>query len=80
MVRQEVRAVLDSPKVRELIWRAVENQFTEHRWAMIGQGVLLFVRRRSVRRLAWALHRHGVLGELRSHSGRPGRPGRPAEV
>lgn len=64
-VRREVRAVLDSPRVRELVWRAVENQFTEHRWAMIGQGVLLFVRHRSVRRLAWALRRHGVLREIR---------------
>ena len=64
-VRQELRAALDSPKVRELIWRAAENQFSGDRWGLIRRGVALFVRHRSVRRLAWALHRHGVLREIR---------------
>jgi hypothetical protein len=64
-VRREVRAALDSAKVRELIWQAVENQFSHHRLALIRRAVVLFVRHRSVRRLAWALHRHGVLREIR---------------
>ena len=64
-VRREVRAALGSAKVRELIWQAVENQFSDDRWGLIRRGVVLFARHRSVRRLAWALHRHGVLREIR---------------
>jgi len=64
-IRHQVRAALESPKVRELIWQAAENQFSGDRWALVRRAVVLFVRHRSVRRLAWALHRHGVLREIR---------------
>jgi hypothetical protein len=64
-VRQEVRAVLDSPKVRELIWQAVENQFSDNTFGLIRRASALFLRHSSVRRLAWALRRHGVLREIR---------------
>jgi len=68
-VRREVRASLDSPRVRELTWQAAENQFSGNRWALVGRVVVLFVRYRSVRRLAWALRRHGVLREIRRNPG-----------
>ncbi|MDG4831538.1 hypothetical protein O7627_19760 [Solwaraspora sp. WMMD1047] len=64
-VRREVRAVLDSAKVRELIWAAAENQVRDSRFGLIRRVAVLFVRHPSVRRLAWALRRHGVLRELR---------------
>ncbi|WBB53583.1 hypothetical protein [Verrucosispora sp. WMMD573] len=64
-VRREVRAVLDSARVRELIWHAIDNQFSHDRLGLIRRAALLFVRHSSVRRLAWALRRHGVLRELR---------------
>ncbi|MEV2240386.1 hypothetical protein [Micromonospora sp. NPDC049891] len=67
-VRREVRAVLDSRQVRELIWHALENQFSENRFGLIRRAAVLFLRHSSVRRLAWALHRHGVLRELRPKS------------
>ncbi|MET8257998.1 hypothetical protein [Micromonospora sp. NPDC005205] len=64
-VRREVRAVLASAKVRELIWQAIENQLSEERFGLVRRAAVLFVRHPSVRRLAWALRRHGVLRELR---------------
>jgi hypothetical protein len=64
-VRREVRAVLDNAKVRDLIWQAVDNQVSDNRFGLIRRAVVLFVRHPGVRRLAWALHRHGVLRELR---------------
>ncbi|MEU4335958.1 hypothetical protein AB0F59_15270 [Micromonospora lupini] len=64
-VRREVRAALDSAKVRELIWQAVENQVSDNRFGLIRRAAALFVRHPSVRRLAWAVRRHGVLRELR---------------
>lgn len=64
-VRREVRTALDSADVRELIWRAVDDQMSENRFGMIRRAVVLFVRHSSARRLAWALRRHGVLRELR---------------
>ncbi|MBM0275041.1 hypothetical protein [Micromonospora tarensis] len=64
-VRREVRAVLDSAKVRELIWQAVDNQVSDDRVGLIRRAAVLFVRHRSVRRLVWAVRRHGVLRELR---------------
>src|SRR5688572_32049129 len=64
-VRREVRAALDSPQVRELIWQVAENQFSGNRWALIRRATVLLIRHRSVRHLAWALRRHGVLRELR---------------
>jgi hypothetical protein len=70
-VRREVRATLDSPKVRELIWQAAENQFSDNRWALVRRAVVLFVRHRSVRRLAWALRRHSVLREIRRNPAPP---------
>ncbi|HEX6685044.1 MAG TPA: hypothetical protein VF062_19800 [Candidatus Limnocylindrales bacterium] len=70
-VRRQVRAALDSAKVRELIWQAAENQFSDKRWALVRRAVALFVWHRSVRRLAWALHRHGVLREIRRNPVRP---------
>ena len=68
-VRRELRAALGSPRVRELVWEAAENQFDHRRWALLRRGVALFVRHRSIRRLAWALRRHGVLRELRREGG-----------
>jgi hypothetical protein len=65
VVRREVRSVLDNAKVRELIWQAIDNQVSEHRFGLIRRAVVLLVRHPSVRRLAWALRRHGVLRELR---------------
>ncbi|HZM82133.1 MAG TPA: hypothetical protein VFC19_40960 [Candidatus Limnocylindrales bacterium] len=70
-VRREVRGVLDNPKVRLVIWQAAENQFSGNRWALVGRVVVLFVRHRSVRRLTWALRRHGVLREIRRNLVRP---------
>jgi hypothetical protein len=64
-VRREIRAVLDNAKVRELVWQAIENQLSDNRVGLVRRAVVLFVRHPSVRRLAWALHRHGVLRELR---------------
>ncbi|GIJ76677.1 hypothetical protein SAMN05443287_108192 [Micromonospora phaseoli] len=64
-VRCEVRAVLDSAKVRELIWQAIDHQLRDNRFGLIRRAAVLFVRHPSVRRLAWALRRHGVLRELR---------------
>ncbi|MEU7752276.1 hypothetical protein AB0B57_04790 [Micromonospora sp. NPDC049101] len=64
-VRRELRAVLDNARVRELIWQAVDNQASDNRFGLIRQVAVLFVRHPSVRRLAWAVRRHGVLRELR---------------
>lgn len=64
-VRREVRTVLDDAKVRDLIWQAVDNQVSDNRLGLVRRAVVLFVRHPSVRRLAWALRRHGVLRELR---------------
>ncbi|MEU7613586.1 hypothetical protein [Micromonospora sp. NPDC049204] len=65
VVRREMRAVLDSAKVRELIWQAIDNQVSDNRFGLIRQVAVLFVRHPSVRRLVWAMRRHGVLRELR---------------
>ncbi|MEU7849042.1 hypothetical protein AB0B69_16705 [Micromonospora parva] len=67
-VRREVRAVLASTKVRELIWQAVENQVSDNRFGLIRRAAVLVVWHPRVRRLVWALHRHGVLRELRRRS------------
>ncbi|WP_422752083.1 hypothetical protein [Micromonospora sp. WMMD708] len=64
-VRREVRAVLDDARVRELIWQAVENQVDADRVGLVRRAAVLFLRHPAVPRLAWALHRHGVLRELR---------------
>ncbi|WCN79510.1 hypothetical protein [Micromonospora sp. LH3U1] len=64
-VRREVRAVLGNATVRELIWQAIENQVSDNRFGLIRRAAVLFVRHPSVRRLAWAVRRHGVLRELR---------------
>ncbi|MFF0233621.1 hypothetical protein [Micromonospora sp. NPDC005254] len=64
-VRREVRAALGSAKVRELIWQAMENQVSDNRFGLIRRAAVLFVWHPSVRRLAWAVRRHGVLRELR---------------
>ncbi|WP_327002855.1 hypothetical protein OHA72_48490 [Dactylosporangium sp. NBC_01737] len=63
--RREVRAVLDNASARGLLWQAVENQVSDNRFGLIRRAVVLFVRHPGVRRLAWALRRHGVLRELR---------------
>ena len=64
-VRREVRSVLDNAKVRELIWQAIDKQVNDKRFGLIRRAVVLFVRHPSVRHLAWALRRHGVLRKLR---------------
>ncbi|WP_405092186.1 hypothetical protein OG767_03885 [Micromonospora sp. NBC_01392] len=64
-VRREVRTMLDSADVRELIWQAVDRQVSDDRFGLIRRAAVLFVRHPSARRLAWALRRHGVLRELR---------------
>ncbi|GAB7036715.1 MULTISPECIES: hypothetical protein [Catenuloplanes] len=64
-VRREVRAVLDDARARALIWAAVDDQVAGHRFGLLRRAALLFVRHPGVRRLAWTLHRHGVLRELR---------------
>ncbi|MCZ7440124.1 hypothetical protein O7598_27230 [Micromonospora sp. WMMC241] len=64
-VRREVRAVLDSADVRELIWQAIDDQVRDNRFGLVRRAAVLFVRHPSARRLAWALRRHGVLRELR---------------
>lgn len=67
-VRTEVRAALESPALREVIWRAAEDQYRDRRWALVREVVVLFVKHRHARRLAWALRRHGVIRELRRGS------------
>ncbi|MFI6784522.1 hypothetical protein [Micromonospora sp. NPDC050276] len=64
-VRREVRAVLANAKVRELIWQAIENQMSDNRFGLIRRAAVLVVWHPRVRRLAWALRRHGVFRELR---------------
>ncbi|WP_422739143.1 hypothetical protein ACN263_07865 [Micromonospora sp. WMMD729] len=64
-VRREVRSALDSAPVRELIWQALENQVSDNRFGLFRRAAALFVRHPSVRRLVWAVRRHGVLRELR---------------
>ncbi|MFI7026232.1 hypothetical protein ACIBMZ_26295 [Micromonospora sp. NPDC049900] len=64
-VRREVRAALDNSRVRVLIWQAADDQMSDNRFGLIRRAAVLFVRHASVRRLAWALRRHGVLRELR---------------
>lgn len=71
-VRAEIRAVLESAPVRAVIWQATENQFQGRRWALIRHSVVLLVRHRHARRLAWGLKRHGVLRELRRQPDRKG--------
>ncbi|MET8199968.1 hypothetical protein [Micromonospora taraxaci] len=68
-VRRELRAVLDSARARQLIWQAVDDQVEDNR--VIHRAAVLFVRHRSVRRLVWALRRHGVLRELRRRADDP---------
>jgi hypothetical protein len=64
-VRAEVRAALQSSALRDVVWRATEDQFRDNRWALVRHVAVLFVRHKHARRLAWALKRHGVLRELR---------------
>ncbi|MEU8421499.1 hypothetical protein AB0C15_11545 [Micromonospora sp. NPDC048835] len=64
-VRREVRAVLASAQVRELVWQAIETQLNDNRFGLIRRAAVLFVWHPHVRRLGWALRRHGVLRELR---------------
>ena len=64
-VRADLRDALESAPLRGVIWKMAENQFRGHRWALIREAVILVVRHRRARRLAWALRRHGVLRELR---------------
>ncbi|MGW1449950.1 hypothetical protein ACWCO3_16950 [Micromonospora sp. NPDC002411] len=71
VVRRELRAVLDSARARQLIWQAVDNQVNDNRVGVIHRAAVLFVRHRSVRRLVWALRRHGVLRELRRRADDP---------
>ncbi|MCZ7375172.1 hypothetical protein ACWDXH_22285 [Micromonospora chokoriensis] len=70
-VRRELRAVLDNARARQLIWQAVDNQVEDNRVGVIHRAAVLFVRHRSVRRLVWALRRHGVLRELRRRTDDP---------
>ncbi|MDG4840078.1 hypothetical protein O7631_26410 [Micromonospora sp. WMMD967] len=70
-VRRELRAVLDSSRARQLIWQAVDDQVEDNRIGVIHRAAVLFVRHRSVRRLVWALRRHGVLRELRRRADDP---------
>lgn len=64
-VRAEVRAALESTALREVLWKAVVDQYRHHRWALVREVAILFIRHRHARRLAWALKRHGVVRELR---------------
>jgi len=64
-VRHHLHAALGSPRVRDLVWQAVVNQSGVRRLALARQVVFLVIRHSSVRRLAWALQRHGVLTQLR---------------
>ncbi|WFE53415.1 hypothetical protein [Micromonospora sp. WMMD1155] len=69
--RRELRAVLDNARARELIWQAVDDQVNDDRVGLIHRAAVLFLRHRSVRRLVWALRRHGVLRELRRRAEDP---------
>ena len=71
-VRRELHAALESASVRALVWQAAQGRTTS-RWALIRSGLALLIRHRSVRRLALALRRHGVLRELRRSA--PPEPG-----
>ncbi|MEV4539609.1 hypothetical protein AB0J82_38130 [Asanoa sp. NPDC049518] len=64
-VRAELRDALESPNIRALVWKVAEDEFRGRRVALVGQVTLLLLRHRPVRRLAWALKRHGVIRELR---------------
>lgn len=67
-VRREVRTALDDARVRALLWQAIEAQVNNDRGGLVRRAAVLFIRHPSVPRLAWALHRHGVLRELRRPS------------
>jgi hypothetical protein len=67
-VRADLRTMLESPRVRQLVWHMAESRSDERRWPLIRQVLVLLVRHRSARRLVWALRRHGVLSELRPAS------------
>jgi hypothetical protein len=64
--RAEIRAALESSALRDVVWKVAEDQYRNHRWAMVREVAILFIRHRHARRLAWALKRHGVVRELRS--------------
>jgi hypothetical protein len=64
-VRAELREALESAPLRAVIWQVAEHQFRGRRWALVRAAVILVVRHRHARRLAWALRRHGVIRELR---------------
>ncbi|MBM0231539.1 hypothetical protein JNW91_06470 [Micromonospora sp. STR1_7] len=64
-VRAEIRDALESQGMRTLVWKVVEDEFRSRRLTLVGEAVLLLLRHRPARRLAWALKRHGVIRELR---------------
>jgi hypothetical protein len=64
-VRTQLRAALESGALREVLWRAADDQFRGRRWALAREVAVLFLRHRHARRLVWLLKRHGVVRELR---------------
>ncbi|MEV4623906.1 hypothetical protein AB0J74_35005 [Asanoa sp. NPDC049573] len=70
-VRAQTRDALESPGLRALAWKVAEDEFRGRRVALVRQVVLLLLRHRPARRLAWALKKHGVVRELRRATSAP---------
>ncbi|MET7425671.1 hypothetical protein [Dactylosporangium sp. NPDC005555] len=63
--RADLRDALESASLRATIWRVAEHQSRGRRWALVREALILMLRHRHARRLAWSLKRHGVIRELR---------------
>ncbi|MFD0592519.1 hypothetical protein ACFQZ4_08090 [Catellatospora coxensis] len=64
-VRAQLNAALETPQVRDLLLHAAEDGAQERRWSLARRLLVLLARHRTARRLAWSLHRHGLLRALR---------------
>ncbi|GIF97738.1 hypothetical protein [Catellatospora citrea] len=64
-VRAQLHDALETPQVRALLLRAAEDGAQHRRWSLARQLLALLARHRTARRLAWSLHRHGLLRALR---------------
>lgn len=64
-VRGQLHDALETPQVRDLLLQAAEDGARHHRWSLARQLLVLLARHRTARRLAWSLHRHGLLRAVR---------------
>lgn len=67
-VATETVRVLDSGRARAALWKAIDSQLAGRRVRLLTAGLALLAKRH-VRRLLWALRRHGVIRELRRMQG-----------